>query len=276
VTFSPDRCPDPDAAPAHHRLGGSADTRTDPPRTHRLGVLGQREQQFLDQVRGGLVVSCQAPDQHPLRSSEAMARMAEAAVLGGAVAVRVNGTADVEAVRARVDVPIIGLWKRQHPHRPLITPTFESAVALVDAGADVVALETTEETPYDGLALLRRILSELEVPVMADVSRLAEATAAWTSGATIVGTTLSGYPLASQPAPETPDLDLVGRIHDQGVRVAAEGRYTLPEQIEAAFTGGAHCVVVGTAITDPVEITRRLVRSTPHGHPDTSPTSGPA
>ena len=42
--------------------------------------------------------------------------------------------------------------------------------------------------------------------------------------------------------------------------IVAEGRFEQPEQLETAFAAGAHSVVVGTAITNPREITRRFAR----------------
>ena len=53
--------------------------------------------------------------------------------------------------------------------------------------------------------------------------------------------------------------------------VIAEGRYSTPDDVAAAFDAGAFAVVVGTAITDPTALTRRLAagagRSRSHGAP---------
>ncbi len=91
---------------------------------------------------------------------------------------------------------------------------------------------------------------------MADVSTFDEGMAAWDAGATFVGTTLSGYTPYS-PQHSGPDLDLVARLAARGVRVLAEGRFQAPTDVAAAFEVGAHAVVVGGAITDPIAITRR-------------------
>jgi N-acylglucosamine-6-phosphate 2-epimerase len=147
--------------------------------------------------------------------------------------------------------------------RDYITPGFAYATNLARAGADVIAVEVSAEVPGDALLLVKRIRTELRVPVMADVSTLDDGLRAWDAGAEVVGTTLSGYTSASRVEMTRPDVELVGELATRGVRTVAEGRYTTPDDVTEAFAAGAWAVVIGTAITDPVEITRRLVRATP-------------
>jgi len=85
---------------------------------------------------------------------------------------------------------------------------------------------------------------------------------AWDAGAQVVATTLSGYTPYSRQDP-SPDLELIRRLADAGVRVIAEGRFTTPGEVAEAFSAGALAVVVGSAITDPVSITRRFAAATP-------------
>ncbi|MFF0860368.1 hypothetical protein ACFYUV_01335 [Nonomuraea sp. NPDC003560] len=156
-------------------------------------------------IEGGLVVSCQAPEGHPLRDPRTIALLARCAELGGAAGLRVNGPEDVRAVKAVTGLPLIGLAKVPRPHaRPLITPTFALCEALVRAGADVVALEVTAEAePEAGdlPSLVERVWKELGVPVMADVSTAEEGLLAWSRGAALISTTLSGYTPYTAPAP---------------------------------------------------------------------------
>jgi N-acylglucosamine-6-phosphate 2-epimerase len=224
----------------------------------------------LERLLGGLIVSCQAPDGHPFQDPYVIARLARAASLGGAVGLRVNSATDVRAVKEVTDLPVIGLQKeRQHGRqkgRYIITPRLDLAAQLVDAGADIVAMEATSETPVAGLApadLIARARSELGVPVIADIATEDEGLQAWAAGTDLVATTLSGYTAASTTRASGPDLDLVARLHTAGVRVVAEGRYATPEDVDAAFSRGAFAVVVGTAITDPVAITRRFAAAAP-------------
>jgi N-acylglucosamine-6-phosphate 2-epimerase len=218
----------------------------------------------LERMGGGLVVSCQAPEGHPLRDAATIARLARCAELGGASALRINSAEDVRAVRQRTALPIIGLHKIPYAHRHLITPTLALAEDLAAAGADLIAIDLTHESPASG-ALVAAVHESLGVGVMADVSTLEEGLAAWEAGAEVVGPTQSGYTARQLPTPDDPDIALVEALAARGVRVVAEGRYRTAEQVRQAFEAGAWAVVVGGAITDPVAITTRLTAATPAG-----------
>lgn len=216
---------------------------------------------------GTLVVSCQAAPGNPFFSPEPMALMARAAEAGGAGAIRANGAADVGAIRAVTDLPIIGLNKLGDPGGVYITPTFESAIGLVEAGADLIALDGTLRPRPDGHRLQRqieRIHDELGVPVMADVDSLEAGLAARADGADLVATTLSGYTNGNPPT--GPDVDLVRQlVATLDCPVIAEGRIRTPEDVRAVCKAGAYAVVVGYAITNPMDITARLVGAIPRG-----------
>jgi N-acylglucosamine-6-phosphate 2-epimerase len=221
-------------------------------------------------IRGGLVVSCQALPGHPLRNADIIARLAACAELGGAHGLRVNGTEDIEAVRRYTGLPVIGIQKVWNGQRNLITPELGHAHEVRRAGADIIAIDFTAETPGDPAALVAAIHEQTGCPVMADVSTVDEGLAAWRAGADLVGSTLSGYTQASGPR-SGPDLALVRELADAGVRVVGEGRYTTPDDVRLAFDAGAWSVVVGSAITDPIQITRRLVAATPTACHDDEP-----
>ena len=213
-------------------------------------------------MRGGLVVSVQAPPGSPLAGPEIMSAIARAAELGGAVGIRAEGTADVRAIKDAVGVPVIGLIKRDVPGSPVrITPSVEDALAVADAGADMVAVDATLRPRPGGLSardFLAELAGALEPPLLADVDSLEAGVAARAAGADAVATTLSGYAGDAGP-PEEPDLELVGRLAAElDCPVLAEGRYSTPTQVAAALDAGAFAVVVGTAITDPAALTRRL------------------
>lgn len=212
-----------------------------------------------------LAVSCQARADNPLHGPAFMAAMAQAVEQGGALALRANGPADIAAIRAVSRLPIIGILKRWDDRFPVyITPDFASAEAIAAAGADIIALDATAR-PRDGEPLDRliaRIRDELGKPVFADCATLEDGVRAASLGASYVATTLSGY------TPETearkalgPDIALIEALAKAvSVPIVAEGRFEQPEQLEVAFAAGAHAVVVGTAITNPREITRRFAR----------------
>jgi N-acylglucosamine-6-phosphate 2-epimerase len=225
--------------------------------------LAERTAAFVAQVRGKLIVSCQALSHEPLFGSEIMARMAVAAVQGGGSAIRANTPPDIAAIRGSVSVPIIGLFKEDIPGYPVyITPTLAHAQAVADAGADVIAIDaTTRPRPQSGTLadFIAAIHGATGLPVLADISTLEEGSAAEQAGADLISTTMSGYTPYS-PQQTGPDLALVAALAG-AVRcpVLAEGRYRLPEQVATAIAAGATAVVVGGAITRPAEITRWFV-----------------
>lgn len=222
-----------------------------------------KAERFLAAVKGKLIVSCQALADEPLHGAETMAKMAIAAQIGGAAAIRANGPADIRAIKEAVDLPVIGLYK-QGDSGVYITPTFDAAAEIVDAGADVIALDCTHRPRPDGARideLLARIHGELQIPTFADVSRLAEARAAADMGVAMAAPTLSGY-TENSPAQDGPDFDLLAEmIAALPIPIIAEGRIHRPEQARRALDMGAWAVVVGSAITRPRTITARFVAS---------------
>ncbi len=179
--------------------------------------------------------------------------MAEAAVRRGAVGVRIDTPVHCQAVRSRISVPIIGLWKQLTPgFEVYITPQFHQAAAISAAGADLVAVDATLRTRPGGETvprLIEKIHTQLRKPVVADVDTLEAAIAAEAAGADCVSTTLYGYTAQTQ-AYGPPDLDFVAQLikHLQ-VPVICEGGISSPAIAAAALNRGAYTVVVGTDIT---------------------------
>jgi N-acylglucosamine-6-phosphate 2-epimerase len=223
----------------------------------------QKQQRFLAQVRGRLIVSCQAQPHEPLYGSAIMARMAIAAAQGGAVAIRANTPQDIAAIRNAVDLPIVGLYKVDLPgYDVYITPRLEDACAVAEAGADVIAIDATQRPrpDYEALAgYIAAIHAATGLPVLADIATYEEGLASQAAGADLVSTTMSGY-TAYSPMLSGPDLALVRRLTGElKVPLVAEGRYYVPDQVLEALEAGAASVVVGGAITRPQEITLRFV-----------------
>jgi N-acylglucosamine-6-phosphate 2-epimerase len=216
--------------------------------------------------KGALVVSCQARADNPLHGPVHMAAMAQAAEAGGARGIRANGADDIAAIRAVTRLPIIGIAKVWDDRFPVyITPGFGQAEQIARAGADIIGLDATPR-PRNGEPvgrLIVRIRSELGKEVFADIATLEEGRAAHAAGATYIATTLSGY--TEETASRTmsgPDLELLSAlVAEFPVPIVAEGRFDTPELVAEAFKRGAHAVVVGTAITNPREITKKFVRA---------------
>jgi N-acylglucosamine-6-phosphate 2-epimerase len=225
----------------------------------------------LERMRGGLVVSVQAAPGSPLEAPEHLAAIARAVEIGGAVGIRTEGVEVIRAIRAAVEVPVIGLVKRELPGSDVyITPEIADVRAVAEAGADLVAVDATERPRADGRGgpeFVAAAVAELPGRIVADVDTASTGQAAAEAEAAAVATTLSGY--TSEDTPAGPDTALVAEL-SQGIDipVLAEGRYSTPEEVWAAYGAGAFAVVVGTAITDPEELTRRLAMPPPLGADD--------
>jgi len=215
---------------------------------------------------GRLIVSCQADDGDVFRDPQMMARFAEAAVAGGAVAIRANGAADIRAIRKVTDVPIIGIHKvRDVDGQISITPTFEAAHELAEAGANLIALDCTVRGQRGGaLDRLRRIRDELHLPVLADIATVQEARAAAAAGASFVLPTLRGYTQDTAHLDRFEPRFIKELVRCCTVPVIAEGRIYSPSEARAAIAAGAFAVIVGTAITRPRNITRIFATAVEH------------
>lgn len=222
---------------------------------------------LLDALSGGLVVSCQARPGNPLYGADSMTLMAQAAELGGAKGLRVNGPIDVSAVLAGSSLPVMAVNKVEHPGcAVMITPTVASARSLLDIGARIVALDATDR-PRPGRETLRDIVSAIHAGgalAMGDLASIDDLGSALFARIDAVGTTLSGHTAFGSP-PDEPDFAFLAALVKQSpVPVFAEGRYWTPEQVIRAFEIGARFVVVGTAITNPMAITSRFVQAIEH------------
>jgi N-acylglucosamine-6-phosphate 2-epimerase len=204
----------------------------------------------LAQMQGGVVVSCQPVDHGPMDRPEIVAAMAAAAVAGGAVAVRIEGLANLRAARAAVSVPIIGIVKRDLPDSPVrITPFANDVRDLITAGADIVAYDATDRPRPVPAANLLATIKAGGALAMADCSCIADGKQAAEDGADILGTTLSGYTEATATGSNNPDFDLIRAFNAFGSFTMAEGRMNTPDLVARAITAGADAVTVGTALT---------------------------
>lgn len=207
--------------------------------------------QILDnriKQQGALIVSCQPVPQSPLDKPEIVAAMALAAEQAGAVALRIEGIDNLDVVRAKVTIPIIGIVKRDLTDSPVrITPYLDDVDALAQSGADIIAFDGTQRLrPVEIPALLQRVHHH-GLLAMADCSCEQDGLYCQQLGADIIGTTLSGYTTATTP--DEPDFALVKTFSSQGCRVVAEGRYNSPQLAAQAMQCGAWAVTVGSAIT---------------------------
>ncbi len=220
---------------------------------------------LLARLRGGLIVSVQANADSVLNTPEAIALLARCAATNGAVGVRVEGEARIAAVRAAVDVPIVGILKCAHPgFEPYITSTVAEIDAVRAAGAAIVAFDATGRPRAGGASVADLVAAARERGLlsMADCATAAELAAAADAGADIVATTLAGY-TAETAGRTLPAIDLVADAAAAHPFVVCEGGIGTPDDARAAFAAGAAAIVVGTAITNVDALVRRFAKAAP-------------
>jgi N-acylglucosamine-6-phosphate 2-epimerase len=217
-------------------------------------------------LRGRLIVSCQASEGDPLDDLNTLTRIATSVLRGGAGGLRAEGVARIAAFRAITQLPIIGIIKTYDANGDVyITPGFQSAKAVSDAGADIIALDCTARRltaaePWP--ELIRRIHTELNRPVLADIASLEDALAAERAGADAVATTLYGY-TAQTATIRTVSWPLIeSLVAHLTIPVLVEGHISRPQEVRTALDLGATAVVVGSAITRPEAITARFAQAT--------------
>ena len=219
---------------------------------------------FLQNVKGKLIVSCQALPDEPLHSPFIMGRMALAAKEGGAVAIRAQSSADINEIKKVTGLPVIGLVKRNYDDSPIyITPTMAEVEDLLNTDCEMVALDMTDrKRPGDEkVEVLVERIHEAGRLVLADISTYEEGIKAASVGADAISTTLSGYTSYS-PQLTGPDVELVRNLsRELEIPVFAEGRINVPEDIKAVMEAGAYAPIVGSAITRPQLITAKFAKA---------------
>lgn len=219
----------------------------------------------LNSIRGGLIVSCQALEDEPLHSSNIMMRMAQAAVMGGAIGIRANSPEDCSEIKQNVDLPMIAIYKKVYGNcNVFITPTIEEVKELVIIKPEIIAVDATNRIRPDGKTLGEFFLEIKQVYngfIMADISNLEEGIEAERIGFDIVSTTLCGYTDYTLDKPK-PNIELIKSLNDVlKIPIIAEGNVDSPENAVKCLDAGAWAVVVGAAITRPQLITKKFVNS---------------
>lgn len=226
----------------------------------------QKGKTLFDQIQGKLIVSCQALPDEPLHDSYIMGRMAYAAMLGGAKGIRANSIEDIQEIKKNVQLPIIGIIKQDYDNSKVyITPTMKEIELLYNEGVDVIALDATTRVRPDGTTI-REFFPKVKDAFpdqlfMADCSTYEEGMLAAQLGFDCIGTTLVGYTEYTSGT-GIPNFQLIAQlVKDSPVPVIAEGGIVCPDQLKKVFDLGVHAAVVGSAITRPMEITKRFVRA---------------
>ena len=170
---------------------------------------------------------------------------------------------DIEEIKRNVELPIIGIVKKEYADSPVyITPTMREVDALVEAGADIIALDATGSRRPGGV-LLDDFVEEIRnrypgQPLMADCSTVEEVLHADRLGFDFLGTTLVGYTEQSAGKQiEENDFEIIRQILEKvNHPVIAEGNINTPQKARRVLEIGCYSVVVGSIITRPQVITR--------------------
>lgn len=222
----------------------------------------------IEQLKGKLIVSCQALPHEPLHSSFIMGRMALAAKEGGALGIRANTKEDIKEIQSQVDLPIIGIVKRDYEDSKVyITPTMKEIDELMEVKPEIIALDATGALRPGGLTLddfFHQIKEKYpEQLLMADCSTVEEALHADELGFDFIGTTMVGYTEQSKNDKiEANDFEIIKQIVAKAKnKVIAEGNINTPEKAKRVVELGVFSVVVGSIITRPQLITKSFAET---------------
>lgn len=220
----------------------------------------------VENLKGKLIVSCQALPHEPLHSSFIMGRMALAAKEGGAMGIRANTKEDIKEIQSQVDLPIIGIVKRDYEDSEVyITPTMKEIEELMEVKPEIIAIDATTAKRPGGKSLdefFREVKERYpEQLFMADCSTVEEALHADALGFDFIGTTMVGYtPQSKGDRIEENDFEILRTIvAEVKHKVIAEGNINTPQKARRVLELGAYSVVVGSIITRPQLITKSFV-----------------
>lgn len=220
--------------------------------------------EIFNQIKGKLIVSCQALEDEPLYSSFIMGKMALAATQAGAGGIRANTISDIKEIKKNTNLPIIGIIKRNYGNcNVYITPTIKEVDELVEEGVDIIAIDSTRRQRPDNVELecfVKNIKEKYPNQiVMGDISNVDEAVYSEKIGVDIVSTTLCGY--TDYTKGDNPLNTLQDVLKAVNIAVIAEGNLDTPEKAKKSIQMGALAVVVGGAITRPKQIAEKFIKA---------------
>ena len=219
---------------------------------------------MIEQLKGGMIVSCQAEGDDPFNANpEYMALFARAVEMGGAIGIRTQGIAKLDAIKRATPLPVIGLLKSQFEDGTVrITGSFDEVEQLIQSKSDIVAIDGTfrEREGLTGPEFIKEVKQRYGCLILADIATFAEAKACEEAGADCVSTTLNGYTPDTMQYHDGPNYEVLKEcVNGLSIPVFAEGRYNTPAEAGEAMKLGAYAVISGTAITRPRVITQWFV-----------------
>ena len=223
------------------------------------------DSEVLDKIKNKLIISVQSAKNEPLNNEIAMNALIDTVILLGKIDVlRLAGVRDIKNTKEKYkdNVVVIGITKPDiipvnYKEIVYITPALTDAKSLIEAGADIIALDSTKRKRpnNESLKTIIDFIHSKNKLVMADISTFDEAEYAFNLGADIISTTLSGYTKETENNPETPDFKLVEKCKKElNCPVILEGKLKDESDVKKAFESGAYAVVIGSMVTRPHKI----------------------
>lgn len=230
-----------------------------------------RKEEVLAKITNQVLISCQADEASLFYPSEEIAKLASECVAGGAVGLRVNSPENIRSVRSVIgdETIIIGIWKQYSAKSDVyITPSFEAAQEIIEAGANIVALDCTARKNeagaygYDLISLIKEAFPH--IPIMADCSTVIEGGIAAEKGADIIASTLAGYTHHTKSLLNgKPAFALIKewkeQLNTKNIKILCEGRIWSTGDMTKAFDSGADVCVIGQAVTSPKAISQKFI-----------------
>lgn len=218
----------------------------------------------------GIIVSCQPVKDEPFYDVNFIYRMAQAALHGGSVGLRIEGLKNLKYIKNKnLNCPIIGLIKsKNHYYQPdkiYITRTINQALNICASGADIVAIDFTLREGRSKkfyFELVKELNTQHKsVEIWADVATLDEGLNAQECGIDYVSSTLCGYTSETKNV-SLPNFKLIEKFSKNiSIPYFAEGGIRSKEHVELARKLGCHGVVIGTALTRPHVLTKEYVKA---------------
>lgn len=222
------------------------------------------KENIINSIKSGLFVSCQARVGWPMEGASIMSAYANAAEIGGAIGIRATGSDNIKAIQQKTNLPILAINKVWYEgNNVYITPTISDAKEILDLGIEMIAVDiTNRERPKESvIEILEYIqVNYPQVVVVGEIDCVSVLTGDILAKIDMVSTTLKGYTPGTEDYKKY-DTTLISEIKEVcELPIVAEGKIDTPENARAALDAGAHCVVVGTAITIPERITERFIK----------------
>lgn len=215
----------------------------------------------------GLIVSCQALKDEPMYGGDSIKKFAYAAYLAGAKGIRANTVKDINGIyhKLKGQLPIIGIIKKVYDDSEVyITPTLKEVKKLIKSKCDVIALDATLRYRHNGEKLedlVNYIRNHSNKLIMADCATLEEAKNAEKLGFDYVSSTLRSYTEKTKGI-KIPDIEFTKSLLKEITKtnVIFEGGIDSPQALKNVLNTGVKYVVIGGAITRPLQITKRYLK----------------